>query len=79
MKAAKQVVTVRLEPEVLSFVDHNVNANDESRSSILNYIVKQHMKQLGMTVADGGIVIEPTKNRKAGAPQNASDIMNRIR
>ena len=79
MKAAKQVVTIRLEPTVLSFVDHNAVANDESRSSILNYIIKMHMKQLGMAVADGGIVIEPPKNRKTGAPQNASDIMNRIR
>ena len=79
MKTPKQVITIRLEPNVLSFVDYNVGTNNESRSSILNHIVKLYMKQLGMNMPDGQISIEPPKSRKAGVPQNASDILNRVR
>ena len=78
MKEAKQVVTVRLEPKVLEFVDHNARANDESRSAILNHIIKLRMKDMGVEVPDGQIVLDAPKGKRTPS-STASDLMNRVR
>ena len=78
MRQPKQVITARLEGPVLAFIDHNADLNGESRSTILNHIVKQHMKSLGMKIEEASIKIEDPNPKKKGSGMN-TDFMSRIK